>query len=284
VHPEVAGLPFAQKGLILGALLARMPPEAFAARFSGAAGRQGQAALESLRTAPRGARASTLAALISLVRAPVPAGIERVHPGWLRERLAPESSVVIRAVSGGLPPEVRRVAEELLSGRGDASPEGAALPPAGLAELRRRIFAGLVPLADAGAPVGPEVTPLLTLSFAALGEAIETRGATTLGVSLRGAPGPVIARAAANLDGRLAPALLDAAAAPGSTEARRAARRLVERVAARRPAGDLAAELGAWALAGALGAEGSDAVLAVAQRLPPVLGRRLLAFAAESAA
>ena len=284
MHPEVAALPFAQKGLILGALLARMPPEAFAARFPGATGGKGQAALESLGAAPRAARASTLAALISLVRAPVPAGIERVHPGWLRERLAPESSVVVRAVSGGLPPEVRRVAEELLSGRGDASLDGAALPEAGLAELRRRVFAGLVPLADAGAPAGPEVTPLLTLSFAALEEAIEMRGATTLGVSLRGAPALLIARAAANLSGRLAPALLDAAAAPGPAEARDAARRLVERVAARKSAGDLAAELGAWALAGALAAEGSDAVLAVAQRLPPALGCRLLAFAAESAA
>jgi hypothetical protein len=284
VHPEVAALPFAQKGLVLGALLARMPPEAFAARFPGATGRKGQAALESLGTAPRAARASTLAALISLVRAPVPAGIERVHPGWLRERLAPESSVVIRAVSGGLPPEVRRVAEEILGERGDGSAEGAALPAAGLAELRRQVFAGLVPLADVGAPVWPEVTPLLTVSFAALEEAIETRGAATLGVSLRGAPAPLIARAAANLNGRLAPALLDAAAAPGPAEARNAARRLVERVAARKPAAEPAAELGAWALAGTLAVEGSDAILAVAQRLPPALGRRLLAFAAEAAA
>ena len=47
---------------------------------------------------------------------------------------------------------------------------------------------------------------------------------------------------------------------------------------------DLTAHLGARALAVALRAEGSepDAVLAVAQRLPPALGRRLLAFAAEA--
>jgi len=286
----VAALPFAQKGLVLGALLARMPPETFAARFPGAAGRQGQAALESLGAGPRAARASTLAELISLVRAPLPAGIERVHAGWLRERLAPESSAVIRAVVGtgseGLPPEVRRVAQEILTERGEASP-GVAISSAGAAELRRRVFAGLVPLAEPGAPTGPEAAPLMTLSFAALAETIEARGAETLGVSLRGAPPSVVGRAAASLGGWMARTLLDAAAQPGPADTREAARRLVARVAAEKPV-DLAAHLGARALAAALRAEsaneGSDAVLAVAQRLPPALGRRLLTFAAEAQA
>jgi hypothetical protein len=282
-----------------------MPPETFAARFPGAAGRQGQAALESLGAGPRAARASTLAALISLVRAPVPAGIERVHAGWLRERLVPESSAVIRAVRGdardreGLPAEVRRVADAILTERGEAgsleassadasslgaSSPGVAISAAGTAELRRRVFAGLVPLAEPGAPTGPEVAPLLTMSFAGLAEAIETRGAETLGVSLRGAPPSVVARAAANLPGRLARSLLDAAARVGPADTRESARRLVARVATERPA-DLAAHLGARVLAVALAADADDsAVLAVAQRLPPALGRRLLAFAAEEGA
>jgi hypothetical protein len=289
----VAALPFAQKGLVLGALLARMPPETFAERFPGVAGRRGQAALESLSAGPRAARASTLAALISLVRAPVPAGLERVHPGWLRERLVLESSAVIRAVEGAagdresLPAEVRRVAQEILTERGETSSRGVAISAAGTAELRRRVFAGLVPLAEPGGPAGPEAAPLMTLSFATLAEAIEARGAETLGVSLRGAPPPVVARAAANLGGRLAHTLLDAAAQPGPADKREAARRLVARVAEEKPV-DLAAHLGARALAVALVAEGngrnegSDAVLAVAQRLPPALGRRLLAFAAEA--
>ena len=283
----MAALPFAQKGLVLGALLARMPPETFAARFPGPAGRQGQAALESLGRGPRAARASTLAALLSLVRAPVPAGIERVHPGWLRERLLPESSTVIRAVVQGaagdgdrLPAEVRRVAQEVLTERGEAPSQGLAISAAGTAELRRRVFAGLVPLAEPGAPVGPEVAPLMALSFATLAEAIEARGAETLGVSLRGAPPPVVARAAAGLGGRLARTLLDAAAQAGPADTREAARRLVARVATERPV-DLAAHLGARALAVALVAD-ADALLAVAQRLPPALGRRLLAFAAEA--
>ncbi|HVV48305.1 MAG TPA: hypothetical protein VHO06_01480, partial [Polyangia bacterium] len=85
MHPAVAALPFAEKGLVLGALLARTPPEAFAARFPGAPG--GRAALAALAAETRTARAAALAELLALVRAPVPAGLERAHPGWLRERL-----------------------------------------------------------------------------------------------------------------------------------------------------------------------------------------------------
>jgi hypothetical protein len=284
VHPAVVALPLAEKGLVLGALLARMTPAVYAARFSGPTGERGRAALEALSGAHRAARASSLAALISLVRASGPAGIERLHPGWLRERLEPESSVVIRAVTGGLPPEVRRVADEILGQRGEAEPnDGGGLPTAAVAELRRRVFAGLVPLAELGGPGGPQAAPLMTLSFAALEEAIERRGAETLGISLRGAPGAVVARAAANLNGRLARALLDAAAESGPAETRTAARRLVERVAAEEPV-DLAAHLGAWALALALIPEGEAAVLAVAQRLPPALGRRLRAFSVDALA
>jgi hypothetical protein len=277
----------AQKGLVLGALLARMPPETFAARFAGAAGRHGHAALESLAAGPRAARASTLAELIALVRAPVPAGLERVHPGWLRERLQAESSAVLRALQGSagdrdaLPPEVVRVAQEVLTERGEAS-QGVAISSVGAAELRRRVFAGLVPLAEPGGPTGRQAAPLMTLSFAALLEKLEALGAETLGLSLRGAPPPTVARAAASLGERLARTLLDTAAQPGPPDAREGARRLVARAAAEKPA-DLAAHLGARALAVALGAANeSDDVLAVAQRLPPGLGRRLLAFAAET--
>jgi hypothetical protein len=278
VHPAVAALPFAEKGLVLGALLAHLPPETFGARFPAAAG--GQAAMAALAAETRTARASTLAALLALVRAPLPAGIERIHPGWLRERLTTESSPVVHAVTHGLPPEVRRISDALLAERGDR--ETVNISPLAAAELRRRVFAGLVPVAGPGAPAGPEAAPLMALPLEAVEAAVERRGAVTLGVSLRGAPGQVVARAAANLGDRLAPALVEAAAKTGSPAARDAARRLVERVAAERP-GDLAAHLGARALAVALAPEGRDAVQALAQRLAPPLGRRLLAFAAEAA-
>jgi hypothetical protein len=171
---------------------------------------------------------------------------------------------------------VCHVAEALLAERGERA-TGATPSAAGAAELRRHVFAGLVPVGEPGGPTGPIAGPLMALSLAAVAEALETRGAETLGASLRGAPRPVVARAAASLGDRLAHPLLDAAARPGPGEERDVARRLVEKVASEKPA-DLAAHLGARSLALALGPEGRDAAVAVAQRLAPPLGRRLLAF------
>jgi hypothetical protein len=296
VHPAVAALPLSEKGLVLGALLARMPPEAFVTRFAGGVGTRGGSALEALAAESRPTRAATLAELIALVRAPVPAGLERVHPGWLRERLLPEPSPVIRLVVAGLPAEVQAVAEEILRARADGRTGDQGPLAAGAAELRRHVFAGLVPLAPPGAPTGPVAAPLVSLPLAAITEALERRGAETLGVSLRGAPAATVARAAASLGAGLARALLDAAARPGPTQERDVARRLVERVAAEKPTthpanadlrggpGDLSAHLGARALALSLVPEGHDAALAVAQRLAPPLGRRLLAFFDEALA
>lgn len=288
MHPVVAALSLEEKGLVLGALLARMPPEDAAARFGGDTGPRCRAALEALSGETRSGRAAALAALISLVRAPVPAGVERIHPGWLRERMAPESVAVIRAVVDGLPIEVRQVADEILSERGETSKSPApALGAAGLAELRRAVFAGLVPMAGPGLPAGSQAQALLALSFAALEETIELRGAEALGVSLQGAPGAVIARAAAGLGGRQARVVLDAAARSGPSEGREGARGLVAATAAANPADNptnvaTAWDLGARSLASSLVAEGGAAVRAIAQRLSPTRGRRFLAYAGES--
>jgi hypothetical protein len=285
VHPAVAALPLEEKGLVLGALLSRLPPEELARRFEGPTGLRCRAALEALAGETRAARAGALASLLALVRAPVPEGLEWVHPGWLRLRLAPEPSAVIRAVCEGLPAEVRRVADQLLRERGedlDAPPP--ALDPAGLGELRRAIFAALVPLAGPALPPASAAQPLLGLSWAALDDAIELRGAQTLGRSLQGAQPAVIARAAAGLGRGLARAVLDAAAeggmAGGVSEAREAARRLVAATAAEQTGdADRAWSLGARALAAELADEGTAAILAIAQRLPPERGRRWLAYA-----
>ena len=276
MHAAVAALSPEEKGLVLGALLGRIPAATLARTVAGDAAARCGAAVEALAAAPKSERAAALAALLALVRTPVPAGIERMNPGWLRDRLAREPSEVVRAVSAGPPEEVGRVAIEVLAERGDGgAARGADLTPGGVAELQRLVFAGFVPLAGPGAPAGPVVRALLALTPRALEEAIEARGAEALGVSLRGAPGEVVARAAAAVGDRLGSTVVRAAAREGTTEAREVARRVV---AATSPhaGGETAWALGCRALSDELAREGVSAVVAVAQRLVPELGRRLL--------
>jgi hypothetical protein len=286
VHPAVAALSLEEKGFVLGALLARMPPAKGAARLGGDAGARCGAALAALAEETRAARASAVAALTALVRAPVPAGLERIHRDWLRERLGRESAAVVRAIGGSLPDEVRGIAADLLPERGvekPGAPSRAAAP--GIAALQRAVFAGLVPLAGAGAPVTPIARELAALAPGDLVRAIETRGAEVLGRSLRGAPGAVVARAAASVGERLAPVLLEAARGQrgdNDTGARDEARRIV--VAAGTPAAvDAVFAIGLHAVGAALRGEGDGALRAVAQRLPLEAGRRLLAAAEGSA-
>jgi hypothetical protein len=272
----VAALSMEERGFVLGTLLA--------GRGEGPAALAGgpscQAALSALAVQPRSLRASAMADLLALLRAPVPAGIERVHPGWLRERLEREPSPVLRAITDELPVEVRRVAAELLVARGEpGNGPPLAHPPGRVIELRRAVFADLVPLTGPAGPAGPEAQRLMELSFAAVEEAIEMRGAATMGASLRGALAPVVAQAAAGLGGRLGRALLSAAREAGPPEERDRARLLVS-TAAGEDWAPLAMRLGLRALAVVLAAEGGDAAAAVGQRLPPPLGRRLIALCA----
>ncbi|MFL5306794.1 MAG: hypothetical protein ACJ8F1_16375 [Polyangia bacterium] len=278
MHPAAAGLAMKEQGFVLGTMLARRSAVE-AARLAGGADAPWRHSLEGLLAEPRAVRAAALAELIGMTQAPLPGGLARAHPGWLRERLAPEPSAVVRAVTDGLGVEVRRVAAEILAERGETAASTSGSPAAAVTLLRRAVFGGLVPLAGPGAPAGPEARAFLDLSFAAVEEAVELRGAATLGVSVRGAPAAVVAQAAAGLGGRLARALLEAAAQPGTPEARSEARLLVSAAAGELSA-PLAMRLGLRALALALSREGGESAVAVAQRLPPILGRRLLALTA----
>jgi hypothetical protein len=276
VLPDVAALPLEEKGFLLVAVLARLPAAVAEARLGGDAGARCGAALAALAATTRATRVATTVGLLAIVRAPVPAGIELVHPDWVRERLVGESNAVIRAVTAGLPPTVQAVAGRILEARAD-EPEGPALAcnAAGLAELRRAVFGGLVPMIDPGGPQGP-ARGLVSLTPAALTEEIARRGAALLGASLQGAPPPVVARAAAAVGDGLAPALLAAARGAGTPEMRARARAAL----AGAPAGPGACfTLGLPALAALLATEGAGAVAAVAQRLPPETGRRLGAAA-----
>jgi len=279
VHPAVVALPPEDKGFVLGALLARLAPETVAAQLGGAAGARCAEAVRALIAETKPVRAAALAALIALARAAVPAGLDRVHPGWVRERLERETTLVIRIATTGLSAGIRRVAADVLAARGEnANAVAPAIEPAGVTELQRLVFAGLVPMAGPGAPVGATARGLLELPEAGLTNAIELRGAETLGRSLRGAPGAVIARAAAGVGEPLGRAVVAAAAQAGVPEERERARALVGRASA--GAGSNAAwEIGARALAVDLADEGVSAMIAIAQRLPPDRGRRLLAAA-----
>jgi len=278
VHPAVASLSLEEKGLVLGAALAHTPAAELEARLGGAAGARCAAALAALSDEARSARAAAIAALTALVRSPVPAGVERIHPDWLRERFERETSAVVRAVAAGLPPEVRAVAGEVLRARGEDARVPHREADAGAAALQRVTFAGLVPLDGAGAPTGPIARELTALAPDDVARAIATRGAETLGRSLRGGPAPDIARAAAAVGEALAPVLLDAARADGDPGARDRAREVIA-AAGVATSGDPALAIGVHAVAALLAEEGEAALLAVAQRLPIALGRRLLAAA-----
>ena len=275
----MAALSLEEKGLVLGAALARTPP-AVAAGATGAAGARCAAALAALGDDGPRARGDRRADRAGAGARP--AGIERVHPDWLRERLERESSAIVRAVAAGLPDDVRGVAADVLRARGEdarrSEPEAGA---PGVAALQRVVFAGLVPLAGAGAPSTPLARELAALAPGEIVRAIETRGAEALGRSLRGAPAGVVARAAASLGDGAGGGGSGGGPRPGGDDdaaPRDRARAMVE--AAGVPAtGEAAFAIGARATAAMLEDEGAAALLAVAQRLPPALGRRLLAAA-----
>jgi hypothetical protein len=298
VIPAVEALGADERGAVLGLLVGGCVGGGFsaAARLSGPAGARCRAALEACRgdgAGPAGARA----ALAAEVGAPLPAGLDRVHPGWLRRALEREPSVLVRAVARGLAPEVGRVADELLRARGESGRGADAIPEGpGLDGLRRALFAHLAPLPAPDGPGLPVARALCALSAAALLDELERRGAATLGLALGGAPGDVVARAAAGVGEPLARVLVDAARGGGgagardeaprlvaavSAGARDEARRLVAAVSAGELVGGPARAVGLRAVAAALAAEGAAAVAAVAQRLPPALGEALVSRAAR---
>ena len=259
-------------------MLASTPAASVRERLGGRAGERCAQAVETLAAESRPVRAAALAALIALVRAPVPAGVERIHPDWLRERLDRETPPVIRAVVSGLPAPIGGIAAEVLAARRQEATPAPSRDLAAVSALRRIVFAGFVPLAGASAPAGPVARSILALPLEASPAAIDDRGAETLGASLRRAPGPVVARTAAGLGGRVADGVVEAAAREGGPEAREAARTIVASVVAGTPT-EKVREIGLRALAAAMSDEGEAAAIAVAQRLSLPLGRRWLEVA-----
>jgi hypothetical protein len=281
VIDAVEALSADEKGAVLGLARAGVG----ATTLAGAAGLRCGAALAALGAADEATRAGTLEALAAVVAAPVPAGLERVHPGWIRRALEGERSEIVRAVVAGLPAGVRAAADELLRAREDApAPRWAAASGPALDELRRAVFAPLVPM-----PVGPGAAArmprahaLCALAPAALVDELDRRGAETIGRALAGAPAEALARAAAGVGEALARVVVGAARGDVSNEARAAARAVVASAPADEAARGPARAVGLRVVAREVAAEGAAALAAVAQALPPALGDALLAAGAPS--
>jgi len=263
-------------------------------RIAGAVGATCRAALQALAALGRDQRARRLAAWAREAREPVPAGIARVHPGWLRAVLEREATPILLAVVVGLPAEVRAVAAEIVAARDDGPSlrAPAAVDPEALAELRRAVFAAIAPMPDApavarsGDAAPPPWTRFLSLSMPALAAELARRGAEVLGASLQGAPAEAVAHAAGRLGAGLGAVVQAAAARPLVAAERQEARDLVAAAAAPLPSPSpapsddrplpAAEAIGIEALAGALTGAPAEVARAVAQRLPPALGRALL--------
>ena len=275
---EVAGLGADERGVVFGLWRAG---SADGVALAGVGAERCRAALAALVALPDEARVAERDALAAELSNDVPAGLDRVHPGWIRRLLEDEPSAIVAAVAVGLPAEIGRVADEIVSARGD---EARALPvgPA-VAGLRRALFSALapVPSSESGGPA--RARALCALSFAGLVEELERRGAATLGLALVGAPDAVVARAAAGVGAPLAGVVLASARSDSTAASRAEARALVADVArasARQDSRVVAREVGLRVVAREVAAEGGAALAAVAQRLPPALGDLLLASGA----
>ncbi|HEX3695553.1 MAG TPA: hypothetical protein VH374_09185 [Polyangia bacterium] len=263
VDDALAALCAGERGFVLGAAWmgsARVTADGLIADEAQRC-RQAGAALDAL---PAAERAATLARWSGRLTDPIPAGLAEVHTDWLRQVMLPHSIWLLRAAVDGLPAAVVAIAAAIARERGDD--EGQLSPPLAdesLAAVRRVLFADIVSV-DAEPADGPRLSSLVA------------QGAETLGVSLRGAPRPVIARAAAQIGQPAAQRLLDAAARAGSPTERQAARDRVGQVRPQDTRLGAAAAIGVYQLAESLIDETEDGVLAIAQRLPLPVGDLLL--------
>jgi hypothetical protein len=274
MRPDLPPLSASEAGFVLGAALMGAPM----AVIDGLAGDEGarcQQALTALGTLPSEQRVDFLAALGGEVLSAVPPAIEEVHRDWLLPALAAESTPLLRAAMAGWPEAVVERAAAVIVARGDdPSPRPTdRLDDDALAAVQRAIFVDIVapcPVTGAWSPLAGEHGPALLDGLVGL-------GAKTIGVSLRGAPRPVIARAAAQVGEPGAERLMDAATRAGSAQERQSARTLVASVGTAESELGAVMAIGLKALAQALVKAPDDAALAIAQRLPMPLGRSLLA-------
>ncbi len=241
-----------------------------AGAIGGAAGEACRAALQELAALTRAERAQAIARLVRQVGAPIPDGIEAVHPGWLRAALEGEATEVLVILLDRVPEVVRNVAREIVEGRGEAWPVADGhgheqVHDSAVSDLRRAVFAGFASMRS------PSVASSL--------DQLVRAGAGTLGASLAGAPPAAIARAAAQAGTReLAELVIAAARGAVSSPDRDRARDVVAAAASVSADGRIEPlqAVGLVQLARDLGGALPSVVRASAQRLPIALGKVLL--------
>lgn len=266
-----------ERGFVLGAGLLGEGSD-LGAMFSGPAGGRVAAVLAALEALPREERAAALGRIAGDTMFRVPVEIAQVHPSWIEAAFEAEPSDIVLGLLAGLPQDLREIGWTVVRRRHESADVlvPAAIDPEVLPEVQRFVLDGALSLLGEGA--GPSAVALAGLPLPKLVESLARRGAETLGRSLLGAPGPVLARAMASVGFRWADVVAGAAAQMIEPAARDQARRLIAAAAdvqASLPEERLQ-EVGALSLHGELAAEGEASVRLVAGRLPMALGARVL--------
>ena len=239
------------------------------------AGDGARAAWFELRELSHEQRVTALSELLRDTLAPFPPGLAALHPSWLLETLAAETTGLALALTEGTP--FAGAVRELARARGEADAQPWPLAPEVRFELRRLAFVGLEPLTVE--PAGPLGAELAAFDGDVLEREVCLRGARTVGTSLSGAPLELRARAMASAGAPWSVEIAASAARPTEPSAREQARQVVAR-ASKMPAPTSVQRLravGLVTLAPLLVAEGVGSALRVAGRLPVVVGRALLA-------
>jgi|GEM_PF-2879855 len=226
----LASLDAVERGFVLGALLLGAAEDAgLTAPLLPPSRERCAAALAALAALPRAERIRLTGAMARDAMAPLPAGIEAVHPEQLAAALAGESPATVALVARGAPRALRAALLEAGGGQpdpeatGDAlasALESGALDPSMVTELQRAALAPIVALPPRGD--GPSERPALAMAHlgtpALLVEAAEG-GAAALGRRLSNAEGDGLGTAelllalAQRLPPNLGRALLEAATA-----------------------------------------------------------------------
>lgn len=175
-----------EQGIILAALLDGH--EDAAAPLGRIAGQDCAEQYAELQRATAAGRRHLVAQLSRRLFSPVPAGLDRIHPGWIRHLLEAQRPEVARVVLAALPATV--VARAGLELDGTWDPSG--VPPWVRAQLLRRVLGSLEPMPVRSAVEEPAPDRLVDLPLAALEGLLTRLGVVLLAWLTRRAGDPTL--------------------------------------------------------------------------------------------